>query len=166
MMSHRLKRTAIIVIALTAIGCQASTEPTELMPGIWSRASENEVRHAFAKHEFVTIEDHLADDVPNRPRYHIKQISTAHSHLESSGELVFWFYNDRLWETVFYPSNPEQYFTRLRNFGIHLELKESKRWSKQTIVRRDTDFWGRPYVVWGDRNLTAEHQAWIDKYGY
>jgi hypothetical protein len=136
------------------------------MPGIWSRASENEVRQAFAKKEFVTIEDHLADEAPNRPRYHIKRVSTTHSHLESPGKLEFEFYNDRLWKTVFYPSNPEQYFSRLRFVGIRLKPEESMRWSKQTTVRRDIDWWGLQYVSWEDRNLTAERQAWIDRYGY
>lgn len=156
-------------LCLALHGCRASVSgPAELVTGISSRISVRDARETLKGRvkEWKVLEDTSLPAKGERPAIHSLILSAdGFSHLGSTGELLLFFYNDKLIATWFYPANIDSYMASLEaergfHFGSARKV-ESFRGAKIWIA---TDKDKRAYVGWQDIELTAEQDEWIARY--
>jgi hypothetical protein len=88
----------------------------------------------------------------------------SYEHYGHPGQLRLRFFNDRLYEVIFFPSDYAAYLQRLNERGLSDSPGTSSQAGAGRRVRTDTDHQGRQYVAWADTEIAAEIEAWIRRY--
>lgn len=116
---------------------------------------------------------------PDSSRYPMYRFDTLrvpeYRHLDSPGELTLQFFNDRLFEAEFVPTEPERYARKIRALGLqrqanaraekidgHLRIASTVDLAISQVGRH---LRSRAYVLWQDLRLVDERTQWDEAYG-
>jgi hypothetical protein len=168
---YSLLAMAFVLIIFT--GCKPETNVdiptvrTTLIDQIESYISINDVDRMIATNKFTSevIENTKRNGGISKNSFNIYSIKISdYSHLGFRGELIMKFFNNRLFETIFYPDNYDAYTSKLKEQIP--KIFDSKEISilPFTEVVTDMDYQKRKYVSWKDSRLNKEKLQWLRKY--
>lgn len=145
---------------------EVKSPPTGLIDGIKSYQTEKAVIKDLGLDptEIETIEDSSSTPDDRRPRFDIKKIEINYEHLGYDGKLQFYFFNNRLMQTMFFPKQYDKYVEKLRtkpNLRFNDKRKAKIPPYTQVWLWPDRD---RRLVAWSDIRLDKEFDLWIMKY--
>lgn len=163
-----MKILLLIIFFLVMPGCGSATQPTDLVAGIKSYSSPEEVQKLVkvGSKQWKILEDNKTPPNDKRPPFH-RLIISVDSFMDRGdrGEARFYFFNGRLSSILFYPSNPEQYKAAIeKSRNISLKLGVEVNLPNHMKVRLDKDHTGRLYVAFEDAVLEGELRDWIARY--
>jgi hypothetical protein len=154
---------------------EVATERTKLIDGIESYQTMEEAKRRFQKWEVIENSSLASGD--KRPPFSIYVVAIDnYSHLGHSGTLHLKFFNNRLAEARFYPSNFDKYVERLKEADkLTFKVTESSAGLPEAFASSHTHVWvynqphldpsGRDkYVGWRDTRLEKEEALWITRY--
>ena len=120
---------------------EVATERTKLIDGIESYQSTEEAKRRFQK--WAVIESNNLAPGDKRPSFSIHVVAIDnYTHLGHSGTLHLKFFNNRLAEARFYPSNFEQYVERLKEADkLAFKLTESGAGLPEAFISPHTHVW-------------------------
>ena len=159
----------IAVISIAACGRESFTEnlnpKATLMAGLESYSSREEVVPRLPpSSKLVVVENSSLGERDSRPPFSSYSLSVSgFRHLDQDGELILVFFNNRLKQTVFYPSDMKAYLVALEASGLALAEGQELR-KDNTVIWRAVDYQRRPYVAWGDVRLRDQSRRWISRY--
>jgi hypothetical protein len=153
---------------MSACSKEARDKPTELMHPLYSFSSLQKVQRdlQLRPESFDIVEDRRPLPSDTRPPFRYLVIAIKHTeNLGVSGDAQLTFFNDRLMETWFFPSEMPRYQTALQNergvaFGSYTEASIAPA-TRVWIGKRDE---GRAYVGWVDKRLQRERNDWLAQY--
>lgn len=100
----------------------------------------------------------------SRPSYRICEISiNDYEHLGIKGRLSLSFFNNRLMESRFFPSDLHSYLLRLEKENIGLRSRKQVLIGHFTEVVVGSESEG-VYVAWRDSRLVEELKLWVKRY--
>jgi hypothetical protein len=139
---------------------------TPLIDGFNSYSSiksvEDSCRSLFS---WEVIRNYNHDKKDKRSPIHIYSIKISnYVSLKQSGELELSFFNDRLMQTIFYPTDYQQYLMRLKSNGIDLLTKKDRSISKNVNVRSAIDYKNKFYILWIDKRLEKQYDLYESIY--
>ena len=158
----------LLFAVLTSFSCVEyrveNSDPAVLLGDFMSFSTIEEIDTSKSSGNLRVIEDSgLSKDDP-RPAFNIYTVSMSYRHLQTDGELVLHYFNDRLTSTRFYPSEEDAYLEELKNNGIDLMEENKLDLSEYTRVWKYKDFQNKFYVGWEDIRLINEQHEWIEEY--
>lgn len=117
-----------------------------------------------------------APDSSRYPMYRFDTVTVEdYHHFDTAGELSLQFFNNRLYEAEFVPSDPRQYARRLRRLDLKREANaRAEKIDGHLRVVSTVDLavsavgshlGTRPYVLWQDLRLIDERRLWDEKFG-
>ncbi len=167
--------TSHLMIVVALVGCcntsttflKVEKERTELINGIESYQSIDEFKSFLYRSSFQWESRTGQPSPKGRPPFNIYTITIKdYSHIGFIGELKIVFFNDRLCETTFYPSEIEKYVVTLRKSeGIIFDKNGQADISPHTHVSYATDYRNLKYIRWTDKRLDKEISLWLRIYG-
>ncbi len=139
---------------------------TKLINGIESYQSIDDFKSYLGHNSLQWKVDEDGKPTPKgRPPFNIYEITIDnYSHLGFGGELTVVFFNNRLLEARFFPSDVKNYITALEKDGIRFDNNQEAKLSPYTLVLIATDYKERQYVGWSDTRLEKEFDLWIKRY--
>ena len=112
------------------------------------------------------------------PPYNFDMVTVKeYAHLDQAGELTLSFFNNRLFEVEFVPTNAQTYAKRLRTLNLKPRSRENARAEKIEGDLRVTStvdlalspvgqtLKTQPYVIWQDLRLIRARASWDAKFG-
>lgn len=143
-------------------------EPAMLIDNFSSYQSIDEVKKRLEQVALlwqVREDSHLGQE-DRRPLFDIYAVSVkGYTHLSCAGELLLFFFNNRLMETRFFPDNPSEYLSSLERYSkITLQERSEVLVTQYVRVWLAYDYTKRQYVGWQDIRLGEEQQRWIKNY--
>lgn len=149
-------------------------DPVVFLDGLQSYASVESVRAALdaakAQYTVAAVRPAASGKYPPRDRDTI--VAAVYRHLKVEGQLTLEFFNDRLYEATFVPSELDVYVDKLHNADKRLKRDRNGRAERvvgnlrvaSNVAFADTDV-GRslqtkPYVIWQDTRLTQLLDEW------
>ena len=159
------------VILGALIGCQPESfvevpaNPTPLLQGFQSYASKE---HVFAnlqpKDTVQLVENSVLPPEDTRPPFSIYVVRIpTYIHIGHTGTLQLKFFNNRLQQTTFYPSDSAAYLAALNALGI--DLSQGRQFTAgYTATWSAVDYRGQVYVAWADKRLQEQSNRWISRY--
>lgn len=149
-------------------------DPVVMLDGIKSYDSVESVgaRLDAAKMAFTVTPVRPPPSGKYPPRDRDTLVAGTYKHLGIEGRLTLEFFNDRLYEAVFVPSEPEEYAKKLHVADKRLKLDRNRR--AEHIVGNlrlasNVDFavtdvgrslQTKPYVIWQDLRLVQQLDEW------
>ncbi|MEE8574422.1 MAG: hypothetical protein V3T30_03325 [Thermodesulfobacteriota bacterium] len=146
---------------------------SKLIDGTISYQSVEEVKARFtaewggARAAWDVLQDISLSEDDKRPPFSVYEASIdRYIHMEVAGVLTLKFFNDRLMETVFYPTDPGRYLDGLaKNKNKEdLRFRREHRRMPYTRIWKETDWKRRVLVRYFDIRLAREMDAWKKKY--
>lgn len=132
---------------------------------------------ALERAGFTSTRTHRrAEESTEYPPYAFDTLAVAeYLHLGVKGSLSMEFFNNRLFQVEFIPSDLDAYARKLRAFGLRrdknarleriegdLRIASTVELARSTVGRQ---LQTAPYVLWQDRRLIAERDQWDTKFG-
>jgi hypothetical protein len=146
----------LITAGLAACG-RAAPQPTELIGGLLSYTSSDEISLMLSSEgREIGIESFGSPDEV------LISMDVPYTHLGVSGKLSLSFFNNQLMSAVFYPDESEDYLVKLKTIGVDFSGSDEITLPPNTLVRKNKDYKGQFYVAWDDRVLTGEFQHFVD----
>lgn len=138
-------------------------DPVLLLDGLPSYGSATEVRRWLeARGLLVDNEKMTPGPGPPRPPFDFLRLTVNDYQIgDCEGRTEYVLFNDRLLETVFWPSNCEQSLDEIARNGTVDTSSESQ---YLHIVKHEVDFQERRYVSWMDDRLDHETDLWIKRH--
>lgn len=110
------------------------------------------------------------------PPYLLETLEVAeYRHLESEGHLQLLFFNDRLFQAEFIPTEPAAYARRLRRLGMRRDRNARTEKIEGDLRVASTvelaisnvgqNLGTQPFVIWQDLRLVRERDQWDAKFG-
>ena len=161
----------VIVCSLALGGCSevAATRPARLLGGLRGGSSPAEAGTVLGKTPgtWKVIEKHETPPTSNRPRYSSLTASVGEvSESEHPGELVIVFFNERLLETRFYPTDFDGYRAAVeRSLGQQLDMQKKSEVGDNLAVWIAADDNGRRFIAFEDTTVAQEQADWIGRHG-
>lgn len=151
-----------------------ATDPVPMLDGMKSYDSVDSVRArldaAQVQYTAHTVRPAPSGKYPPRDRDTLQ--ASAYRHLGIEGQLTLEFFNDRLYEAVFVPYEPEAYAGKLHAADPRLKLDRNRR-ADQVVgnlrLASNVDFaitevgrslQTKPYVIWQDLRLVNLLDEW------
>lgn len=171
-------QTLYLCLLLSGSGVSCSSEPSSfvsrvkdpamLIDGFASYQSVEGVKKRLEQAALFwqVLEDSHLGQKDRRPPFNIYTISVrGYTHLSCAGELIFYFFNDRLMETRFFPDEPHEYISSLKkHFGASFQETNEVQVAQYARMWLASDYTKRQYVGWQDVRLAEEQQQWIKNY--
>lgn len=149
-------------------------DPVAFLDGMRSYASVESVRAALdaakVQYTVAAVRPKASGKYPPRDRDTI--VAGLYKHLGVEGQLTLEFFNDRLYEATFVPSEVDVYADKLHNSDKRLKRDRNGRAERvvgnlrvaSNVAFADTDV-GRslqtkPYVIWQDSRLVQLLDEW------
>lgn len=129
-----MQRLLVFILGIALLSCGAQPQQTPLLGNIPSQLGPDEVRKLIkaGPKDWVVVDDSLSKGNEKRPPFDILTIAISeYGDLGESGEARFYFFNNKLMATAFYPRNVDGYRKKLEDqkhvkFEVH----------KQSFLRR------------------------------
>jgi hypothetical protein len=136
-----------------------------LIPGFESYATHAEVMNKLPPQFRTKIhEDSALRAGDTRPPYSIYSVGyPGFSYCDQSGELVLTFFNDRLEQTTFYPSDAKACLAAMATEGLDL-INGIRTTRGDTTIWTEVDVSDRRYITWIDQRLLDQSDRWIWRY--
>jgi hypothetical protein len=168
---RKIGTVAIAVTALTLLlACgKKSTgpespkpEPTPLFKPAMSYWNFEKTRRELGYKNWETIEDRRPLVSDKRPPFRLIVIRVPEfKDHDVSGNLVLWFYNDRLMKTQFYVPNVKEYLN-VSGIGVDKDLSGGVPPHTHVWVGKDSE--GGSYLGMEDEVLKQQMDDWIVRY--
>jgi len=143
-------------------------ERTKLIAGIESYQSAEEFKSSLAHSALQqdVVDEGESSSPAGRPPFKFRTLAIKKfSHLGVQGDLFVTFFNNRLMETQFYPSDAGSYITAVeKKEGLHFGEHKEIALPPHTLIRVAVDGKGKTYINWMDNRLYEEVDLWIMKY--
>jgi hypothetical protein len=153
-----------LVFAGAGCGKKDAPKPSKFFGKLYSYQNPQEARKALRIKDQSWQEVQRSQLLPTDPRppFNILKVMLK-DHYQSGvrGDLVLEFFNDRLMEARFYPSDVDIYRSALEGDGISFSAQLEARIDPRTRVWMGKEQSSRWYVGWVDVALLAEHDSWI-----
>lgn len=138
---------------------------TRLVDGIESYQSVEQIEKYLKARSLKYSKKSLDPSSGTRPPSRMDIITVYDfRHLGTKGELVLQLFNDRLMETLFFPSDVSTYLVQLEADGIRIAHNKQVKFDKYTLVCAGQNSEGREFVTWQDKRLTNEMDLWVKGY--
>jgi len=167
---------AVVLIALS-LGCSKKPanpgepeppkpEPTPLLKPAMSYWSFDKAKQTLGYNTWDVVEDRRPLVSDRRPPYRLVVIKVPnYKDHNFTGDLVLWFYNDRLMKTQYYVANLKEYVAQaeadqhmmIGNEGSGFMTPHTRVW-----MGKDAD--GKTYLGMQDEILNGQMDDWIMKY--
>lgn len=129
-----------------------------------------------AGYEGWTADSRRAETSSRYPPYALDTVTISnYKHLENKGVLTLRFFNNRLFQAEFVPSDAEAYARRVRKMGLprdanaraektegHLRVASTLELAISPVGRQ---LRSEPFVIWQDLRLIRERDDWDQKFG-
>lgn len=153
---------------------EVAADPVAFLDGIRSYDSVESLRARLdgAKLQYTVTPVRPAASSKYPPRDRDTIVVAVYKHLGVEGQLTLEFFNDRLYEATFVPSELEDYIEKLHKADPRLKRDRNGRADRtvgnlrvaSNVDFADTDV-GRslqtkPYVIWQDLRLVAQLDEW------
>jgi hypothetical protein len=152
----------VVLVCLVATGCSRAPQPTPLLDGTMSYQSFSQIKllPKLKNAKWKVVGNSSLSQGDKRPRFDDLMVETPkYAHLNFNGKATFRFYNGRLMQTWFSPSNLSGYKNALsKSLGIAFNSSNDAHLSN-TEIHLEKD-----YVVWSDEVLAEENKKWIEQY--
>lgn len=117
-----------------------------------------------------------AEESPRYPPYALDTVQVAgYRHLDNQGALTLRFFNNRLFQAEFVPSDAEAYARRVRKLGLprdanaraektdgNLRIASTLELAISPVGRQ---LRSEPFILWQDLRLIRERDDWDQKFG-
>jgi hypothetical protein len=165
-------RLVLAVCLASLTGCADRESYTDRVEGIplllgafQSYSSEREVRANLASQPVQDVERSSLAPGDKRPPYNIVTLAVVeYRHLGVPGELRLFFFNDRLMNVWFYPTDVDAYMAALRSRDVAVAADRADRGSTARRIWSQRDSRDRVYVGWSDGRLEDQSARWISRY--
>ena len=138
---------------------------SRLMDGFESYQSVEQMEKYLKARSLKYSKKFLDPSGGSRPPFRMDTITVYDfRHLGIKGELLLQFFNNRLMETLFFPSDTSNYIMQLEADGIRLPHNREVKFDKYTLICASRNSDGREYVTWQDKRLTNEIDIWVKRY--
>lgn len=171
-MEKRVTQLAVVAVLAMTLACTRDPnqgpkpKPSRLFHPMFSYWSLEKVQKKAGIDKWEVLDDRRPLSSDTRPKFHLLQIKVAdYTDAGYKGDLVLWFYNDRLMKTQFYVADIKEYLKvaqEEQKFGLSSDLSGDVSPSTRIWVGKDAD--GRTYLGMEDRVLITEMNNWIMKY--
>ena len=153
---------------------EVAADPVPLLDNLQSYATVDTVRAQIeaAKVQFTLAPVRTQPSSKYPPRDRDTLTANAYKHLGVEGVLTLEFFNNRLYEATFVPSDPGDYADKLHKADTRLKKDRNGR-SERTIgnlrIASNVDFADtdvgrnlgtKPFVIWQDLRLVAQLDEW------
>jgi hypothetical protein len=144
------------------------SSPTALIDGFNSFQKQEDVTNQLTsnglKWEVVSDSKSAGDNF--RPEFNEMTIRIPnYQHLEIPGTLDLVFNNNRLYQTVFYPSDLAEYLKKFRSkFNQDMEVGKRIKVDGNTAVESQKDYQEKIYIRWSDERIMNEVSEWIKRF--
>lgn len=160
----------IVLLALSLTACDGrDTGPVELMPGLMSRASPpiTFASAGLATDALAVLESTTVPATRSRDGYKTELfIAENYTFLGCAGRARFGFYNDMLYEIIFYAADPRCPAVRLPSLDptFRSELVEQSRTTRGRKIRLRQDLEEKWYVAVADAALASKRRTWLRRH--
>ena len=155
----------ILLLITFSFGCGDNTtytevvdKPADLISDIKSYQSIEYVKNQLVGdgYEWNVKEDSKLPKNDSRPPFNMLTVSIKkYGYLSHSGELVLFFFNDRLMSTWFYPDDVSGFAKELKDYlGVDIIGYPGITYGKYTKIWQYEDFQNRIYIGWHDIRLS------------
>lgn len=165
--------------AATADYTAVAPNPVDLMPPLRSYSSVADVEAILKQAEYGWRKSEIRTPAtPDHPPRNLDTIvANGYRHLDVAGELTLDFFNDRLMEAAFIPSDPQAYVQQLRRQGIRASRNENGRAElirghqrlasnvELAVTEVGRNIGTTPRIIWQDLRLIAQRDEWDQVYG-
>jgi hypothetical protein len=153
---------------------EVAADPVDLLDGMKSYDTVESVRARLdaAKLQYTVAPVRPAPSGKYPPRDRDTVVAPGYRHLGVEGQLTLEFFNDRLYEATFVPSEPGDYAPKLHQADRRLKPDRNGR-AEQVIghlrIASNVDFANtdvgkslqtKPYVIWQDQRLVQLLDEW------
>ncbi len=141
-------------------------EPTALFKPAMSYMNFEKAKQALGYNTWEVVEDRRPLVSDRRPPFRLLVIKVPNFRDHSyAGDLVLWFYNDRLMRTQYYVQNLKEYVTHAEtDQGMMMGNEGSTFITPHTRVWAGKDADGKTYLGMQDEVLKGQMDDWILKY--
>ena len=169
--------TAVVVVLLSlSLACKKPAnpnepqlpkpEPTALFKPAMSYWSFEKTKQMLGYNTWEVVEDRRPLVSDRRPAFRLVVIKVPnykdHSYI---GDLVLWFYNDRLMRTQYYVPNLKEYVAHAEgDQGMMMGNEGSTFITPHTRVWAGKDVDGKTYLGMQDEVLKSQMDDWVLKY--
>lgn len=152
---------------------QVAADPVVFLDGLKSYDTVDSVRAKLdaAKAQYSTSGSHPPQS-PKYPRRDRDTLNATYTHLGVEGRLTLEFFNDRLYEASFVPSEPGDYAGKLQ--AVDKRLKPDRNGRAERVVGHlriasnvhfaatevGRNLQTKPYVIWQDLRLVQQLDEW------
>lgn len=144
------------------------SSPTSLIDSFTSFQKQEDVtNHLKSKGlKWEVVSDSKSPGDSFRPEFNELTIRIPnYQHLEMPGTLDLVFNNNRLYQTVFYPSDLAEYLKRFKSkFNQDLEIGKKIKLDANTAVEGQKDYQEKVYIRWSDDRIMNEVSEWIKRF--
>lgn len=155
------------------------SNPVDLIEPLRSYSSVADVEAVLKQGEYGWRKSEIrtAATPDHPPRNLDTLVVNGYQHLGVAGELTLDFFNDRLMEAAFIPSDPQAYVQQLRRQGIRASREENGRAERirghqrlasnveLAITEVGRNIGTTPRIIWQDLRLIAQRDEWDALYG-
>jgi hypothetical protein len=164
-----LAASAVLLVMALACGKKSDLpepEPTSLFKPAMSYWSLDKAKHELRFNSFDTIEDRQPLVSDRRPLFHLLVIKVPNFKDNGfTGDLVLWFYNDRLMKTQFYVPKMKDYLNVAASTQqAYVGGDNSGGIAPHTHVWIGKEQDGREYLGMEDEILKKQMNDWINRY--
>jgi hypothetical protein len=155
----------VIGLAMTVVGCAGSPgetlrDPVELLGGLRSYESPDQTRARLRSAELTLRPLQGARPDGRTPKYEMKVASLKWRECGQEGVLELSFVNERLYTTLFIPSNLDACVNDLTTRGIITRSPDSD--DRRKVYTGESE--GQRFVAATDTRLESEIIAWIGRH--